>query len=217
MSFLLTCITLGYPFLISAGVALGRPRLAVVIVGVVLLVSGALAWRSGFQGDALWRLAEVALMTVFLVVAAIVNEAHVFRLGPALANVAMLLSFGRTLRGGPSMVESIARVHRRELPREAVVYCWRLTLLWCVFFGAERRLHRLAGLLCEPRLVDALHGIPGVPAGRRPLHGGARVSAATLRGGGRLGSRREPAGHAVTVPSQPAVRRDTSVDDLVGP
>jgi uncharacterized membrane protein len=131
----LTYIMLGYPFLISAGVALGRPRLAVVIVGVALLISGALAWRSGFRGDALRRLAEVALMTVFVVVAAIVNEAHVFRLGPALANVAMLLSFGRTLRGGPSMVESIARVQRRDLPREVVVYCWRLTLVWCVFFG----------------------------------------------------------------------------------
>jgi uncharacterized membrane protein len=135
MSVLLKCITLGYPFLISVGVALGRPRQVVVIVGVVLLISGALAWRSGFWGDAVWRLAEVVLMTVFLLVAAIVNEAHVFRLGPALANVAMLLSFGRTLWGGPSMVESIARVHRRELPRGAVVYCWRLTLLWCIFFG----------------------------------------------------------------------------------
>ena len=135
MSFLLTSITLGYPFLISAGVAFGRPRLVVVIVGVVLLISSVLAWWSGFQGDALWRLGEVALMTAFLVVATLVNEAHMFRLSPALSNVAMLLSFGRTLRGGPSMIETIARTHRTELPRGAVTYCWRLTLLWCVFFA----------------------------------------------------------------------------------
>src|SRR4029079_13345935 len=99
------------------------------------LVSLILAWRSGFEGDAVWRAAEAALMVAFLVVAAILNDEHVTPLGPALANVAMLLSFGRTLRGGPSMVESIARLRRRDLPAEVVTYCWRLTLLWCVFFG----------------------------------------------------------------------------------
>jgi uncharacterized membrane protein len=33
------------------------------------------------------------------------------------------------------MVESIARMRHRDLPREGVAYCWRLTFLWCVFFG----------------------------------------------------------------------------------
>ena len=56
MNVLLTCIGLSYPFVISAGMTLGRPRLAVVIVGLVLLVFGALAWRSGFQGDSAGRL-----------------------------------------------------------------------------------------------------------------------------------------------------------------
>lgn len=135
MTSLLTGATVGYPFLISAGAALGRPRLPLVVIGALLLVSLVLAWRSGFEGDAVWRAAEGALMMAFLVVAAVVNEEHVIRLGPALANVAMLLSFGRTLRGGPSMVESIARLRRRDLPGEVVTYCWRLTLLWCVFFG----------------------------------------------------------------------------------
>jgi uncharacterized membrane protein len=109
--------------------------LVVVAMGAVLLIPGALAWRSRSPGEALWRLAEVGLMTGFLLVAAIVNEAHVFRLGPALANVAMLLSFGRTLLRGPSMAENIARLRRRELPNGAVAYCWWLTCLWCVFFA----------------------------------------------------------------------------------
>jgi len=134
---LLTGATIGYPFLIFAGAALGRPRLPLVVIGALLLVSLILAWRSGFECDAVWRAAEAALMVAFLVVAAIVNDEHVIRLGPALANVAMLLSFGRTLRGGPSMVERIARLRRGDLPAEVVTYCWRLTLLWCVFFGAN--------------------------------------------------------------------------------
>jgi len=137
MTTLLATITVGYPFLISLGMALGRPRLTVVVVAMVMLVPGAMAWRSGLRGESLWRLTEIGLVIVFLLVAAFLNEAHVFRLGPALANVAMLLSFGRTLVSGPSMIESIARRVRRggPLPDGAVQYCWRLTLLWCVFFG----------------------------------------------------------------------------------
>ena len=205
MNVLLTCIGLSYPFVISAGVTLGRPRLAVVIVGLVLLVFGALAWRSGFRGDAAGRLAEAALMMVFLVVAVIVNEAHVFRLGPALANVAMLLSFGRTLRGGPSMVESIARVRRRELPRESRRVLLAAHAAVVRLLRPERRVHRVAGLLCESRLVDALHGSARVSAGRRPLRGGAGVSTSSLRGGGRLRSGHAPAAYAVSS-AEPARR-----------
>jgi uncharacterized membrane protein len=137
VSSLLTGAAFGYPFLISAGTLLGRPRLPLVVVGALLLVSMALAWRAGFHGGAVWRVGEAALMMAFLVVAAVVNEEHVTRLGPALPNVVMLLSFGRTLRSGPSLIESLARLRWGELPPHVVTYCWRLTLLWCVFFAAN--------------------------------------------------------------------------------
>jgi uncharacterized membrane protein len=135
MAHLLGGFTIGYPFLISIALTLGRPRLMAAVMGIGLLIPGALAWRARGRREALYRLVELALLALFLAVAAIVNEAHVFRLGPALANVAMLVSFGRTLLVGPSMAESIARLQRGDLPPQAVVYCWRLTLLWCVFFG----------------------------------------------------------------------------------
>ena len=135
MTRLLTSTTIGYPFLMSAGLALGRPRLVAVVIGVVLLIPGALAWRAGYRSEALWRLADAALAMAFLVVAAIVNRGHVFRLGPALANVVMLFSFGRTLVWGPSIVEVIARArHGGDLPHGAQAYCRRLTLAWCIFF-----------------------------------------------------------------------------------
>jgi uncharacterized membrane protein len=136
MTRILTSTTLGYPFLISAGIALDRPRLVAVIICVALLIPGALAWRAGSRSEALWRLADTALAMAFLAVAAIVNRGQVFRLGPALANVVMLFSFGRTLVWGPSIVEIIARARRRgELQPGGESYCWRLTLLWCAFFA----------------------------------------------------------------------------------
>src|SRR5262245_37417249 len=118
MTYLLGGFTIGYPFLISVALTFGRPRLMAAIMGISLLIPGVLAWRSRGRREALYRLAEVALLALFLAVAAIVNEAHVFRLGPALANVTMLVSFGRTLLVAPSMVESIARMHRPDLPPE---------------------------------------------------------------------------------------------------
>ncbi len=39
MTTLLATITVGYPFLISLGMALGRPRLTVVVVAMVMLDS----------------------------------------------------------------------------------------------------------------------------------------------------------------------------------
>lgn len=136
MTTLLTSTTIGYPFLISAGIALDRPRLVAVVIGVALLIPGALAWRAGSRREALWRLADAALAMAFLAVAAIVNRGQVFRLGPALANVVMLFSFGRTLVRGPSIVEVIARArHHGDLPPGGESYCRRLTLLWCAFFA----------------------------------------------------------------------------------
>jgi uncharacterized membrane protein len=132
---LLTSTTIGYPFLMSAGLALGRPRLAAVVMGLILLIPCAFAWRAGYRSQALWRLADAAFAMAFLTVAVIVNRGLIFRLGPALANVNMLVSFGRTLVWGPPIVETIARVRHGDLPPDAQLYCRRLTLIWCVFFA----------------------------------------------------------------------------------
>jgi uncharacterized membrane protein len=134
---LLTGAAFGYPFLIAAGAWLGLPRLPLIVAGALLLVSMAVAWRAGFPGDAVWRVGEAGLMMAFLVVAALLNEEHVTRLGPAVPNVVMLLAFGRTLRRGPSLIETIARMRRGDLAPHVVIYCWRLTLLWSVFFAVN--------------------------------------------------------------------------------
>src|SRR5262245_9027665 len=76
MRFLLGSFTIGYPLLISAALAFGRPRLVAALMGIVLLVPGALAWRARRRSEALYRLAEVVLLALFLAVAVIVNEAH---------------------------------------------------------------------------------------------------------------------------------------------
>jgi uncharacterized membrane protein len=128
-------IAFGYPFIISAGVALGRPGLVAVLLSLLLLTPAGLAWWWSRPGEALSYLVQGCLVMLCVTLAALTNEARLIRLGPAVANVAMLFSFGRTLRKGPSMVETFARLRHRHLPHEAVGYCRRLTLLWCMFFA----------------------------------------------------------------------------------
>jgi uncharacterized membrane protein len=134
---LLASLAFGYPFLVRVGSALGRPRLIVVLMAMALLAPAAVVWQRGRSSDALRHLAEAAVAIAFLVAAAVVNDAHLYRLGPALTNVGLLLAFGRTVLRGPSMAETFARMRRRDLPCEAVIYCRRLTIIWCVFFSVN--------------------------------------------------------------------------------
>jgi len=56
------------------------------------------------------------------------------KLYPVLINCALLVAFGYSLVSPPSIVERLARVTDPILPPEAVIYCRRVTQVWCAFF-----------------------------------------------------------------------------------
>jgi uncharacterized membrane protein len=56
---------------------------------------------------------------------------------PVLVNLGLLFAFGRTLRGGPTLVESIARVREPHLSAAQVRHCRTTTTVWCAFFAAN--------------------------------------------------------------------------------
>jgi uncharacterized membrane protein len=70
-----------------------------------------------------------------MVLAATSNDRRVLLFVPALFNLGLLIGFARTLFQGPSMVETLARLHREHLPDGAAAYCRRVTWAWCVFFA----------------------------------------------------------------------------------
>nr|WP_237177661.1 hypothetical protein [Ralstonia pseudosolanacearum] len=113
-------LKLAYPAVILGAWHIGAPR----YVGIVLL---ALLWVQRWigTGSATARLrvltrldwALAGLLTCGSAAIAITDSETLLRLYPVMVNAALLLTFGATLRHGPSMVEKFARLRTPELPR----------------------------------------------------------------------------------------------------
>ena len=56
---------------------------------------------------------------------------------PVFVNLGLLFVFGRTLRAGPTFVESIARMRQPQLSAAQVRHCRTTTAVWCAFFAAN--------------------------------------------------------------------------------
>jgi uncharacterized membrane protein len=123
-----------YPVLIYAGLSYFQPRVVALVLGAGVLVRA--AWIAlGKEGVHLGRLLLAPLaVAVVLVVTAVFNEGRVFLFVPALVNLALLVTFGLTLRGGPSMIETFARLQVDDLSEPEIEYAVSVTRVWCVFF-----------------------------------------------------------------------------------
>ncbi|CAH0439921.1 COG4648 family protein [Ralstonia pseudosolanacearum] len=142
-------LKLAYPAVILGAWHIGAPR----YVGIVLL---ALLWVQRWIGTGstaarlrvLTRLDWVlaGLLTCGSAAIAITDSETLLRLYPVMVNAALLLTFGATLRHGPSMVEKFARLRMPELPARAVLYTRRVTQVWCGFFAVNALIAALVAL-----------------------------------------------------------------------
>ncbi|QOK93941.1 hypothetical protein HF908_20975 (plasmid) [Ralstonia pseudosolanacearum] len=142
-------LKLAYPAVILGAWHIGAPR----YVGIVLL---ALLWVQRWigTGSATARLRVLTrldwvlagLLTCSSAAIAITDSETLLRLYPVMVNAALLLTFGATLRHGPSMVEKFARLRTPELPPRAVLYTRRVTQVWCGFFAANALIAALVAL-----------------------------------------------------------------------
>ncbi|MHA6832522.1 COG4648 family protein [Ralstonia pseudosolanacearum] len=142
-------LKLAYPAVILGAWHIGAPR----YVGIVLL---ALLWVQRWIGTGstaarlrvLTRLdwALAGLLTCSSAAIAITDSETLLRLYPVMVNAALLLTFGATLRHGPSMVEKFARLRTPELPPRAVLYTRRVTQVWCGFFAVNALIAALVAL-----------------------------------------------------------------------
>jgi uncharacterized membrane protein len=128
---LVALVIVGYPALVYGGLRLLQPRWVAVTLGCLLLMRELFALRSGRPSP---LLVPFVLVGGIFALAMVFNEGRFFLFVPVLINVALFVSFARTLFGGPSMVESLARRRVRDLPAEHLGYCRRVTEVWCAFF-----------------------------------------------------------------------------------
>ena len=130
-------LVLFYP--LAVFFALGRISPRAVGLGLIaLLAARALLLRpttARAYGRALGRpalaLAAIAGLT------ALVNHPILLLAAPALASLAFLASFGRSLRAGPPVVETLARATNPDLTPAEQRYCRSVTLVWCGVFATN--------------------------------------------------------------------------------
>lgn len=123
-----------YPVLVYAGLSYFEPRTLALALGAGVLVRVVFVGRLR-EGVALGRVLLAPLCVgAVLMVTAFSNEGRVFLFVPVLVNVALLVSFGVTLRHGPSMIETFARLQVDDLSPEEQRYAVIVTRVWCGFF-----------------------------------------------------------------------------------
>lgn len=131
---LFVTVTILYPFIVYAGLRTASVRTLALVLGALLMIRLLDSWRRRDRQAA--AVVSVPIVAVMVVVAAggVFNDGRMFLFVPVLVNLALLVSFARTLRRGPSMIEALARLQYGEIAPGASAYCRRVTVVWCAFF-----------------------------------------------------------------------------------
>lgn len=125
-------LLVGYPLLVFWGLS----RFSARALGGILLAAVVLR---GFASGAFFHGAARDLLSAFLPLLFLIpvlcfGQKHFLLYFPALVSAALLFSFSRTLRRPPSMVERFARLQAPDLGNDEVLYCRKVTMVWCAFF-----------------------------------------------------------------------------------
>ncbi len=122
-----------YPAVVYWGLTRFQPRvLALLLLGLFVL---RLVSFSSLRGKELVSFlptfAAIALVSIGVMWS---NHKTWLLFYPVLLNIVLLGSFAWTLWRGPSMIERFARLQEPDLDLEGQRYCYRVTIVWCVFF-----------------------------------------------------------------------------------
>jgi uncharacterized membrane protein len=146
VSFVIAALTISYPFLIYSGWERVNPRW---LLGGAILLFGLRFFLVGQRGDSSpWKAFAWpwVLPLGFLLMAFVWGRQSLCLYWPVVVSAALLLTFGRTLISPPSLVERFARLQKSELTPEEIMYCRRVTQLWCLFFVVNAA---IAGVLAQ--------------------------------------------------------------------
>jgi uncharacterized membrane protein len=137
MKFLRGLLAASYPFLVFAGLRWFEPRWVALLLGVVVVLRAMLTWQRPSAND-LRQLAAPGLLVAGVIgLAFVFNNARALLFVPALVSGALFVAFARTLRTGPPLVETFARLHEGEISDTQVRYFRTVTVVWCVFLAAN--------------------------------------------------------------------------------
>jgi uncharacterized membrane protein len=120
-----------------AALALSGPRAAAALVLAAVGLRAALLWRRADAAARRRLLVPLVAAGAPALLAAWLDDPLLLLFVPAFVSLGLLFGFARTLRRGPPLVETLARLHVGELSAAEVRYCRSVTIVWCLFFVAN--------------------------------------------------------------------------------
>ncbi|MBO1323022.1 COG4648 family protein [Acanthopleuribacter pedis] len=146
-------VSLAYPFAVYWGLQHWGARGLVLVLCVPLLLR--LLWRRKGDGALLPALS----MAVIVAVVWLTGWSGAVLYQPVAVNAVLFSTFWVSLRRPPSMIERFARLQEPDLPPEAVVYCAKVTRVWCGFFVLNGVLSLFTALYGDLALWTLYNGL----------------------------------------------------------
>lgn len=148
-------LTIAYPFLVYFGI--NRFGVGYLAIGLLALMGVRLIFlRKGVNfKNQLFLLAALSLVSLL---AFLRKDPRFFYYYPTLVSGLMCVIFGYTLSKPPSMIERFARLMEPEFPPEAVIYCRKVTMIWCGFFVVNGSIALVTALLGDIKIWTLYNG-----------------------------------------------------------
>lgn len=128
---LLIFLALAYPALVYFGLKTVSSKTVAMVLGILLMARLALVRDREHRR----RVAMMLLPPLVLCAIAVLVNRHEFILYlPVFFSLVFFVSFGITLFGSCSAVETFARMVVSELSPDEIAHCRRVTQIWVVFF-----------------------------------------------------------------------------------
>lgn len=139
-----------YPFAVYVGLKSGAHAwLGIGLVGLGILRLWSAARKKGGRAP---ESAMAAILICFGTAALLARSGRLLLFYPCLMSFGAFSIFALSMVFPPTLIERIALFREPDLPPEAVRYCRRVNLIWCVFLAANSAVAAWTVLLADQRI-----------------------------------------------------------------
>ena len=136
ITLILIILVVFYPFIIYFGLKHFNLRYAILSIAFIFLLRLFFIKRTSQQVTGL-GLAPLILPLIGLIICIlgfIINSPIIIKLYPVLINLLLFSIFSYSLIYPPTIIEKLARLQTKILPKQAIAYTRKVTIAWCIFF-----------------------------------------------------------------------------------
>jgi len=129
-----TILAVAYPVAVFYALTHYSPRMVGLLGLAILIPLFALRFHDADRAH-LWAVLRVPLVVLSLLLLGVLFDDQRFVLAmPVMISLALLGTFGASLRAPMTLVERFARMQEDHLDDAQVAHCRQTTVAWCVFF-----------------------------------------------------------------------------------